>query len=109
MIFHIRQRGGDAGSFSTVEQIAFHQGDLYIATLRSEALIRLKLSQSGRRFSVTAIERLFAENEYDGVLGRLRDAVSGPDGALYLLTSNRDGRGSPRPGDDKVLRLRVAK
>ena len=89
--------------------IAFHQGDLYIATLRSEALIRLKLSQSGRRFSVTAIERLFAENEADGVLGRLRDAVSGPDGALYLLTSNRDGRGSPRPGDDKVLRLRVAK
>ena len=89
--------------------IAFHQGDLYIATLRSEALIRLKLSRSGRRFSVTAIERLFAENEDDGVRGRLRDAVSGPDGALYVLTSNRDGRGSPRPGDDKILRLWVAK
>jgi len=89
--------------------IAFQQGDLYIATLRSEALIRLKLSRSGRRFSVTAIERLFAENEDDGVRGRLRDAVSGPDGALYVLTSNRDGRGSPRPGDDKILRLWVAK
>ncbi|MGB0554729.1 MAG: PQQ-dependent sugar dehydrogenase [Alphaproteobacteria bacterium] len=89
--------------------IAFHQGDLYIATLRSEALIRLKLLRSGRRFSVTAIERLFAENEDDGVRGRLRDAVSGPDGALYVLTSNRDGRGSPRHGDDKILRLWVAK
>jgi quinoprotein glucose dehydrogenase len=89
--------------------IAFQQGDLYIATLRSEALIRLKLSRSGRRFSVTAIERLFAENEDNGVRGRLRDAVSGPDGALYVLTSNRDGRGSPRPGDDKILRLWVAK
>jgi quinoprotein glucose dehydrogenase len=89
--------------------IAFHQGDLYIATLRSEALIRLKLLRSGRRFSVTAIERLFAENEDDGVRGRLRDAASGPDGALYVLTSNRDGRGSPRHGDDKILRLWVAK
>jgi len=89
--------------------IAFHQGDLYIATLRSEALIRLKFARSGRRFRVTTIEQLFAKNENDGVLGRLRDAVNGPDGELYVLTSNRDGRGSPRDSDDKILRLRVAK
>ena len=37
--------------------------------------------------------------------GRLRDAVMGPDGALYVLTSNRDGRGAPSPGDDFVLRV----
>ena len=34
-------------------------------------------------------------------LGRLRDIVEGPDKALYLLTSNRDGRGNPAARDDR--------
>jgi len=37
--------------------------------------------------------------------GRLREVQVGPDGALYVTTSNRDGRGQVRPGDDRVLRL----
>jgi hypothetical protein len=37
--------------------------------------------------------------------GRLRDIVEGPDGNLYLLTSNRDGRGSPKDDDDRLIRL----
>ncbi|KKM02657.1 hypothetical protein LCGC14_1782250 [marine sediment metagenome] len=37
--------------------------------------------------------------------GRLRDASMGPDGNLYILTSNRDGRGSPEPNDDRILRI----
>ncbi len=41
-----------------------------------------------------------------GAHGRLRDVRQGPDGALYVLTSNRDGRGSPRPGDDRILVIR---
>ncbi len=37
--------------------------------------------------------------------GRLRDVVRAPDGALWVLTNNTDGRGSPRAGDDVLLRL----
>lgn len=45
---------------------------------------------------------------YAGEYGRFRDVVAGPDGELWALTSNTDGRGSPREGDDRLLRIRVA-
>jgi glucose/arabinose dehydrogenase len=45
---------------------------------------------------------------YAGEYGRFRDVVPGPDGELWALTNNTDGRGSPREGDDRLLRIRVA-
>ncbi|MFN7065078.1 MAG: PQQ-dependent sugar dehydrogenase [Aquificaceae bacterium] len=76
------------------------KNDLFVATLRSECLIRIKLRKESDSYKVLRIERWF-ENKY----GRIRDVVQGPDGFLYFLTNNRDGRGTPRKGDDRIYRI----
>jgi glucose/arabinose dehydrogenase len=73
----------------------FFRGDFYFATLRGETLYRLDVD--------TGRDDALLQGEY----GRLRTVVVGPDDALYVLTSNRDGRGSPEDGDDRILRLRI--
>jgi glucose/arabinose dehydrogenase len=47
---------------------------------------------------------LSEQSLFSGTFGRLRD-VSVNDGYVYLLTSNQDGRGSPRENDDRILRI----
>jgi glucose/arabinose dehydrogenase len=71
---------------------------LLFACLRGQQLHRLLLDEAGE--TVTVSEKLYEE-----VYGRLRDVVEGPDGSLYILTSNRDGRGTPSPQDDRILRI----
>lgn len=71
---------------------------LFFAALRGRHLHRLVFDEDGHR--VVLSEKLF-----DGQFGRLRDVVEGPDGNLYILTSNRDGRGSPTPNDDRIIRV----
>lgn len=85
--------------------MAFYDGDLFVAVLGRGALIRISLAQLGPGYRVERIERWFAQAPHETRLGRIRDVVAAPDGRLYFLTSNRDGRGSPRPGDDKIYRL----
>ncbi|CAD6513800.1 Glucose sorbosone dehydrogenase [metagenome] len=37
--------------------------------------------------------------------GRIRDVVQDPDGSLYVITSNTDGKGFPDSMDDRLLRI----
>ena len=38
-------------------------------------------------------------------VGRIRDVAQGPDGYVYILTTNTDGKAFPAPDDDKLLRI----
>ncbi len=86
-------------SFSTGDALPSFKGDFFFANLRGEVLIRVRLDPKNPR------KVLETEEWLRDVYGRLRDVVPGPDGALYVATSNRDGRGRPRPGDDRILRI----
>jgi len=74
-------------------------GSLLFTGLRGQTLYRVIIDSNDPR-KVTKLDRLLYRQ-----FGRLRDIVESPDGSLYLLTSNRDGRGSPKDDDDRVLRL----
>lgn len=87
-------------NFYTGNRLPHLKDNLFIATLRSECLVRVRLKREDNEYKVLGIERWF-KNRY----GRIRDVVQGPDGLLYLLTNNRDGRGKIRPGDDRILRI----
>ena len=86
-------------SFSTGALLPSFRNDFFFACLRGERLIRVRLDPSDRR------RVLETEDLFQGIYGRLRDVVTGPDGALYVATSNRDGRGDVRRGDDRILRI----
>lgn len=76
--------------------LAYLDGSLYFGGLRGEALYE----------AVMDGERVVELKEhFKGRFGRLRTVRVGPDGFLYLTTSNRDGRGEVREGDDKIIRI----
>jgi glucose/arabinose dehydrogenase len=78
------------------------RGNFFFATLRGEHLIRVILSDPQ---TVSKIEEWWSTGTESGRYGRLRGLVQGPDGSIYVSTSNRDGRGSVQQGDDKILRI----
>ena len=69
---------------------------LYVAALQCRCLWRIPL----RGTRVGRPRRMLTGR------GRLRTVVRAPDGSLWVATSNRDGRGDPRRGDDRILRVR---
>lgn len=94
--------GGDPRFVDPVQQwrpadaspsgMAIVNDTIYIANLRGQRLRAIPLSD------LTSSTEYFV-SEY----GRIRDAVVSPDGRLWLLTNNTDGRVEPRAGDDRFI------
>lgn len=81
--------------------ITFAQGYIFMAGLRGERLWAIPVA-NGRR---TGEPVAFFTHQF----GRLRTVEAAPDGSLWLTTSNTDGRGTPKPSDDQILRLTITK
>src|SRR5207253_1111209 len=73
--------------------LAIVGGKLYFAGLKGEALYIFD------PVSYNVTETL--KGEY----GRIREVIAGPNDMLYLSTSNRDSRGTPRQSDDRIMRI----
>ncbi|WP_314589530.1 PQQ-dependent sugar dehydrogenase [Paenibacillus terrigena] len=73
------------------------KGQLLVASLRGQQVLSMTLDASGEK--VTNVQSLFRS------YGRIRNVYEAPGGVLYFMTNNRDGRGNPQEGDDKLIRL----
>ncbi|HET8720345.1 MAG TPA: PQQ-dependent sugar dehydrogenase [Candidatus Nitrosotenuis sp.] len=82
--------------------IVFYTGDklqyednMIMATMRGTSLYKLVIDKNGVESQ---------KNILSGV-GRIRDVNEGPDGNLYIITSNTDGKGFASKTDDKLIEI----
>jgi glucose/arabinose dehydrogenase len=75
----------------------FYHDSIFFAGLRGQALYQARITADAKVSEIIS--------HYRQEFGRLREVKLGPDGYFYLLTNNTDGRGRPKKGDDKVIRL----
>ncbi|WP_151732938.1 PQQ-dependent sugar dehydrogenase ['Paenibacillus yunnanensis' Narsing Rao et al. 2020] len=73
-------------------------GELLVANLAGEQVLRISPEEEGAEPEVQELFR--------GEWGRIRNVAEGPDGTLYLLTNNGDGRGEAGPEDDRLIALK---
>lgn len=79
--------------------IAAVGGVVWMAALKGQRLWRVPL----RGTTASAAPQAFLT----GVYGRLRTVVPAGGDRIWLMTSNTDGRGTPKKGDDRLLEARV--
>jgi glucose/arabinose dehydrogenase len=73
------------------------RGSLLLAVLKNSKMVQLPLTATGTAIGTQA--------DFITTYGRLRSICVSPQGKVYVGTSNRDGRGAPRPTDDRILVL----
>jgi glucose/arabinose dehydrogenase len=79
--------------------IAIVDDTIFMASLRGQRLWVIDPPRDG--------SPVHAKAYYTNEFGRLRLAVAAGPHTLWLVTNNTDGRGSPKPGDDRILRVGV--
>lgn len=73
--------------------MTYFKNKIYFTGLRGSALY------------IYDIETKQLSSNFKDEFGRIRDVVLGPDNMLYIATSNKDGRGTVRENDDKIIRI----
>jgi glucose/arabinose dehydrogenase len=80
--------------------LAYDHGSLWAGALAGRRLWQVPVTANGTTGTPVP--------HFEGRYGRLRAVVTAPDGSLWVSTSNRDGRGSPAQGDDRILVIPVS-
>ncbi|RPI17347.1 MAG: PQQ-dependent sugar dehydrogenase [Ignavibacteriae bacterium] len=92
-----------SGMFYHSNVIPEFTNNFFFGCLRGEGIIRVIIDPNDPT-KVLSFEKM---PEID--FGRIREITEGPDGAIYFSTSNRDGRGDAKSGDDKIYRITNSK
>ena len=74
------------------------KNSLLVTSLKASKITQLLLNESGT-------EVLKTKDFFIGKFGRLRDICISPEGKVYIAVSNRDGRGSAKADDDRIIEI----
>jgi glucose/arabinose dehydrogenase len=106
--------------FYTGDELPGLRNRLLVAGLLSQRIVAITLSRDrpadghDDRYAADWLDETYHAAStplFDGAFGRVRTLEQGPDGGLYAITSNRDGRSDgdfPTARDDRLLRIRPA-
>jgi glucose/arabinose dehydrogenase len=78
--------------------LSYVDGTFFLAALRGTRVWAIYPESNGGPDAVAWFE---------GQFGRIRDVAPGPDGTLWFISNNTDGRGKPGAGDDHLYQVRL--